>query len=332
MKLVHAFAALFLFACSSPPPDASTTAQGIQGGYAWGGDYAVGMIGFVGGGVCSGTLIAPDVVLTAGHCIQSEEIDAFYLGPGAPLLVTTDDPTPRAIPTNLRRYAVDKVAIYPGFDVSKLNAGEISKDAPDLGLLHLAERVLDVRPMEIVTPDDANAPYPGVTVGGTCWIVGYGRHDVAGQTTVKEKRGAEVKITSLSEDQIETTRPAAWNGGIADEGDSGGPLLCIVRREGDEVPRERIAGTVSYALDATGNSGMHEHHETEYYVRVASYAAWIQGALSSFPVEERCTIVGGVATFDCAKSTLRYCDGERWRTMMTCAAGQTCDAVGGTCR
>jgi V8-like Glu-specific endopeptidase len=31
---------------------------------------------------CTGTLIAPNVVLSAGHCFDTNIMDAFYLGQG----------------------------------------------------------------------------------------------------------------------------------------------------------------------------------------------------------------------------------------------------------
>ena len=61
--------------CAAPevPDDGLSTVQGaIKGGYADHDDVAVvGMasVGGGGGGICSGTLIAPNVVLTAQHCV-----------------------------------------------------------------------------------------------------------------------------------------------------------------------------------------------------------------------------------------------------------------------
>jgi len=60
----------------------TATEQGaLQGGTPDAGDAAVGLLWVEAGGFCSGALIAPDVVLTAGHCTGSA-IAAFYLGAG----------------------------------------------------------------------------------------------------------------------------------------------------------------------------------------------------------------------------------------------------------
>ena len=70
-------AALFSVACSSPAPEPSalgTSEQAIQGGTTTTDHpYAVGIaIGYQ--GICSGALIAPNLVLTARHCVaQSPE-------------------------------------------------------------------------------------------------------------------------------------------------------------------------------------------------------------------------------------------------------------------
>src|SRR3954471_11310247 len=72
-----------LVACSSAEqssPDESTSSE-LQGGTKDTGDPAVGMIWYEGGGFCTGTLIAPTVVLTAGHCVQ-DPIVGFYTGTG----------------------------------------------------------------------------------------------------------------------------------------------------------------------------------------------------------------------------------------------------------
>ena len=73
-------------ACGSGPTDASDDA--IQGGRRDPRHAAVGLVWMRGGGLCSGALVAPDVVLTAGHCV-TQPIEGFYLGRGAALASVT---------------------------------------------------------------------------------------------------------------------------------------------------------------------------------------------------------------------------------------------------
>jgi hypothetical protein len=329
---LHRYLTAFAMAClgcSSSGVSTTSAEQEMQGGYSWGGNYAVGMIGFTSGGVCTGTLIAPDVVLTAGHCIQDEEIAGFYLGAGAPIVAPPGE-TPTDIPANLTRYDVDKTALYPGFDVSNLLTHGPSAATPDLGLLHLATPVAGIPSDKIPSGPDATAATP--KVGQMCWAVGYGRRDVNGTTTVKEKRAAEVIVQEVSDVTIRVKAASTPLGGVADEGDSGGPLLCAFSGMSDGWPW-RIVGTVSYAADVgLGGAAAHANHQEENYVPVSEYQDWVMAGLKQFPVEDTCALDGGTIAMSCAGSTLRYCDGARWRTMTTCGAGQVCDAAAGACR
>src|SRR5690242_2690234 len=54
---------------SEPAPKTKSSYQPIVGGTIDNGDPAVPAI-YIGGGLCTGTLISPHVILTAGHCIS----------------------------------------------------------------------------------------------------------------------------------------------------------------------------------------------------------------------------------------------------------------------
>src|SRR5437868_6837413 len=71
--------------CASSGGDAPVveTGESILGGKVDHGHAAVGVVvdNFL-HGFCTGTLIAPDIVLTAGHCVRPMVKKTFYLGSG----------------------------------------------------------------------------------------------------------------------------------------------------------------------------------------------------------------------------------------------------------
>jgi hypothetical protein len=87
-----------------------------------------------GGTFCSGALIAPDLVLTAGHCVQPGSVyKILEYGPDKqPLLRDTKN-----------------VAFHPGFDMKAINAHRASAD---VALLQLEAAPMDRKPSAFGTP------------------------------------------------------------------------------------------------------------------------------------------------------------------------------------
>ena len=219
----------------------------IQGGHADAKDEAVGLVWFEGGGFCTGTLIAPDLVLTAGHCVE-HKVEGFYLGSGPAGQASVG----AGAPPNMERHAVADQAAYPGF------AGVWSCPAStfDLGLLKLSKAITKVTPRHVAK----SAP----AVGTVCSAVGYGEHSDGAQTTYEQKRRATETVTSSNDVAIAVT----FKTGIIDRGDSGGPLLCA---------GGAIAGVTSCKVDGDWPS-----HKDGVYGRVDTAARWIQQMSTSW--------------------------------------------------
>lgn len=184
---------LAVLAAAAPRASAQQPIARIINGQPTGDFAAVGIVGTADtGGYCTGTLLSPTHVLTAGHCAQFIEGAA--------------EGTFEVEGNTYRTVAVD---IHPGFDPVTLEN--------DLAILTLAEPVRDVEPAEIFrgTP----------LVGDELTIVGYGSGGTPEQGADGLFGTKMVGVTFI--DDVDE-RFVYWNFDDASEsntapGDSGGP-------------------------------------------------------------------------------------------------------------
>ena len=198
---------------------------------------------------CSGTLIAPTRVLTAAHCLRPPALD-FVLG--------------------TRRYSAKAKLVHPHYDPDKAGHEPFTFD---LGIVILAEPVLDVRPAILA----AASP----RVGEVVTIVGYGLTQ-AGAGDPGTKRRAQTTITRVTSQNFwigagHKTPPTTCNG------DSGGPTF--VRRDGVEVLLGVHSATEDAPVSCLG---------VGFDVRVDVFAAWIaaETARTNLPAGDPCAPLG----------------------------------------
>jgi len=219
--------------------------EAIQGGAVDKKDPAVGLVWIKGGGFCSGSLVAPNVVLTAGHCVESK-VAGFYTGEGDGASDVGTLPVGGFV-----GHRVVEQAAHPSYRSENV----CPNPTFDVALLKLAKPIKTIAPLAVAT----HAP----TAGTVCRAVGYGVHDDnSGNVTVEQRRVATETVQSIHPTSIRVDRKS----GLVDHGDSGGPLLC----------KGRIAGTTS-----CGNSEFPDARDA-YYGRVDSIADWIDQTIASW--------------------------------------------------
>jgi hypothetical protein len=245
-RTLAALIALSLPACAPAPQQTSTADDPIQGGRSDSGDPAVGLLWFQGGGFCTGTLIAPDVVLTAAHCVQ-DPLEGFYTGSGHPSDGTSADP-----PRGMKRHPVADQVNHPSFQ-----PGQCPNTTFDIGLVLLGVSEQSITPLAY---NHGKAP----AVNKRCRAVGFGAHDSAsGVETFEAKRAAFEDVLSVSHAFIQVGADT----GIADHGDSGGPLICGTT----------IAGATSCHTD-----GNFPDHSVEFYARIDDAVDFIDQQINTW--------------------------------------------------
>lgn len=208
------------------------------------------------GSYCTGTLIDPYWVLTAGHCVTAQQ-GGWPLIPGIVRFYVGNDARARGGsggPSTGRMVQVEDFFPFPDYDPE----GLVGFD--DVGLVLLAEPITDVTPM----PLNLRA-LGGADLDTPIRYVGFGVSNGRTQSGGGLKRTTTLPLTWLTDE----TYLADMDGSGTCFGDSGGPGLL---EEGDEW---RVAGVVSAGTSMSGGGADPCATGTGIYMRVDAYASWI---------------------------------------------------------
>ena len=261
----HALIAVLLAACVDQPNDGAQVSQHesavVGGTTAQQGQWpdAVAVLGT--NGTCTGTLIAPDVVLTAGHCAN--------INPQQVIANTID----YSNSDGGVRVRVAHVEAYPNWQSSY-----------DAAVLVLASPIQGVAPRKL----GSSCTFDRVERNTAVRLVGFGATDTTGTVANTQQREAMTEVTDPEctggNGCKKVLAPGgefvAGGTGVADScfGDSGGPVYL------DTPTGTVVIGAVSRGVDNAetpcGGGGI--------YVRTDKLVEWIEQATGSAVEADDC--------------------------------------------
>ena len=227
-NLVSLSLALLLVACTAQEQTGSSASSIIGGLPGVQGDFPT-TVAITNGGLCTGTLIAPDLVLTAAHCILPELVGASSQEQVTSETQVVLDSEYLYAAGGTRMRAAETIP-HPDFSINGLGDN-------DIALIRLQSPVTDRVPTPI------NRVKSDAKIGMSVTQVGYGLSQVGGQEAGRLYVLEDKKATSCGTFGASDTNLLCFSqvdGRGKCQGDSGGPSYATINGV------ERVVGVTSF--------------------------------------------------------------------------------------